>query len=122
MIILLQCVATQFRRLFWHFSYYKKQQTNFITRCDKFLLQSASGITKYDRLLLRGASGITKFDRLYCKVRQVLQSVKVITKWDVTQVAHSKILKKADDVRSLAVRSVFYAVIICVYLTNYNLL
>ena len=48
------------------------------------LLQSASGITKSDRLLLQSASDITKGDRLYYKVRQVLQLVIVIRKWDVT--------------------------------------
>ena len=69
MIILLQSVATQFQ-----------QQNNFITKCDRLLLQSASGITKCDKLLLHYASGITKNDRLYYKVRQVLQSVTVITK------------------------------------------
>ena len=37
-------------------------------------------MTKCDRLLLQGASGITKCDRLYYKVRQLLQSVTVITK------------------------------------------
>ena len=52
------------------------------TKCGKV---SASGITKCDRLLLQSASGTTKCDRLYYKVRQVLQSVTVITKWDVTE-------------------------------------
>ena len=62
----------QFRRLFWDISYYKVRQSNFIKKCHRLLLQSASGITKYDRL--------------YYKVRQVLQSMAVITKWDVTVV------------------------------------
>ena len=84
MIILLQSVATQFYMLFWHVSYCNVQQNNFITKCDSSLSQSASGITKCDRLLLQSASGIIKCDRLYCKVRQVLQSMTVITKWDVT--------------------------------------
>ena len=70
MIILLQRVTTQFRRLFWHISYCKKQKSDFIIKCDRLLLQSASGITKYDRL--------------YYKVRQLLQSVTVITRWGVT--------------------------------------
>ena len=35
-----------------------------ITKCDRSLLQSASGITKCDRLLLQSASGITKCDKL----------------------------------------------------------
>ena len=43
------------------------QQSKFITKCDKLLLQSASGITKCDRLLLQSASGITKCDRLHYK-------------------------------------------------------
>ena len=84
MIILLQSVTIQFCRLFWHISYYKVRQSNFITKFDRLLLQIASGITKCDRLLLQSASGITKCDRLYYKVRQVLQSVTVITKRDVT--------------------------------------
>ena len=49
------------------------------------LLQSVSGITKCDKLLLQSASGITKCDRLYYKARQVLQSVTIITKSDVTE-------------------------------------
>ena len=70
MIILFQSVTIQFCRLFWHILYYKVRQSNFITKCDRLLLQSASAITKCDRL--------------YYKVRQVLQSVTVVTKWDVT--------------------------------------
>ena len=87
MVILLESVTTQFRRLFWHISYYKLHQSNFIAKCDRLLLQSApsikkcdrlllqstSGITKCDRLLLQSASGITKCHRFYYKVRQVLQ-------------------------------------------------
>ena len=69
-IILLQSVAMQFCRLLWHISHYKVRQSNFITKCDRLLLQSASGITKCDRL--------------YYNMRQVLQSVTVITRWDVT--------------------------------------
>ena len=48
----------------------------FVTKCDRGLLQSASGITKCDRLLLQSASGITKCDRL------LLQSASGITKCD----------------------------------------
>ena len=62
MIILLQSVTIQFRRLFWHTSYYKVRQSNFIT----------------------------KSDRLYYKVRQVLQSVKIMIKWDVTEDSEGK--------------------------------
>ena len=66
MIILLQSVTIQFHRLFLHISYYKVRQSNFITKCDRLLIQSASGITKCGRL--------------YYKVHQVLQSATVITK------------------------------------------
>ena len=34
----------------------------FTTKCDRGLLQSASGIIKCDRLLLQSARGITKCD------------------------------------------------------------
>ena len=51
------------------------------------VLKSASGITKCDRRLLQNASSNTKCDRLYYKVRLVLQSATVITKWDVTTIA-----------------------------------
>ena len=71
MIILLQSVTTQFLRLFCHIWYCKKQQ-KIIIKCERLLLQSASGITKCDRL--------------YYKVRQAIQSVTVITKRDVTPV------------------------------------
>ena len=114
-------MTIQFRRLFWHISCYKARQSNFITKCDRLLFQSASGITKCDRLLLQNASGITKCDRLYCKERQVLQSVRlllqnasgitkcdrlyykerqvlqsgtVITKWDVTWFLKNLVLQK----------------------------
>ena len=45
------------------------QSASGITKCDRLLLQSASGITKCDRLLLQSASGITKCDSYY-KVRR----------------------------------------------------
>ena len=54
----------QFRRLFCHISYYQVRQSNFIAKCDRLLLQSASGITKCDKL--------------YYKVRQVSQSETVL--------------------------------------------
>ena len=84
MIILLQSATIQIRMLFWHISYYKVRQGNFITKCGRLLLQSVSDISNCDRLLLQNVSGITKCDRLYYKVRQVLQSATDITKWDVT--------------------------------------
>ena len=63
----------------WH---YNVQQNNFITKCDRLLLQSASGITKCDRL--------------YYKVRQALRNVRVITKWDViTAIVTKKVTKFA---------------------------
>ena len=48
-------------------------------------MQESNFITKCDRLLLQSASGITKCDRLYYKARQVLQSVAIIAKSDVTE-------------------------------------
>ena len=48
MIILLQSVTMQFRRLFRHISSYKMRQSNFITKCDRLLLQSASVVTNCD--------------------------------------------------------------------------
>ena len=57
---------------------------NFITKCDRLVLQSVSGITKCGRLLLQNASGITKGDRIYYKVHQVLKSATVITTRDIT--------------------------------------
>ena len=83
-IILLQSVTVQCCRLFWHISYHKVRQSHFITKCDRLSLQSASDITECDRLLLQSESDITKCNKLYYKVRQVLQSAAVITKWDVT--------------------------------------
>ena len=47
------------------------------------VLQITSDITKFDRSLLESVSGITKCDRPYYKVRQILQNVTVITKWNV---------------------------------------
>ena len=38
----------QFRSLFWHISYYKVLQSNFITKWERLLLQSESRITKCD--------------------------------------------------------------------------
>ena len=75
MIILLQSVTVQFRRLFWHISYYKVRQINFITKCDRLLLQSASGITKCDRLYYKVRQVLQSVTDCYYKVRQVLQSV-----------------------------------------------
>ena len=56
-VILLQNVTIQICSLFWHTSYYKVRQSNFITNCD----------------------------RLYYNVCQVLQSATVITRWDITE-------------------------------------
>lgn len=60
-------------------------EKGFITKCGRVLLQvCAFGITNCESLLLQSAFGITKCDRLYCKGRQELQSVTVITKGDIT--------------------------------------
>ena len=93
MIILLQSVTIQFRRLFWHILYYKVRQSNFITKCDRLLLQSASGITKCDRL--------------YYKVRQVLQSVTVITKWDVTTQLDNRYIIAVNVIKD-TIKAYFY--------------
>ena len=79
MIILLQSVTIQFRRLFWHISYYKMRQSNFIAKCDRLLLQSVSVITKCDRLL-QSASGITKCDSYY-KVRRNISTFNQFVQW-----------------------------------------
>ena len=69
----------------WQLNYVGFFDRFLIVNCNKvILLQNASGITKCDKLLLQKVAGIAKCDRLYYKVGQVLQSVKVITKWDVT--------------------------------------
>ena len=62
MIILLQSVTIQFGRRFSHISYDKLRQSNFITKCD--------------RLLLESASGTAKSNRIYYKMLQVLQIVR----------------------------------------------
>ena len=83
MIILLQSVTIQLRRLFWHISYYKVRHSNFITNCDRLLLQKcvryykvwqtviAKCISYYTvwQTLLQSASGITKCGS-YNKVRR----------------------------------------------------
>ena len=51
-----------------------------ITKCDRKLLQRAAGITNCKRKLLESVTGITKLRKSYFKVRQVLQSVTVITR------------------------------------------
>ena len=58
-------------------------------------MQQSNFIAKSDRLLLESGSRITKCDRLYYKVRHVLQSGTVITKRDVTPVS-SVSLKGTD--------------------------
>ena len=80
MIILLQSVTVQFRKLFWHISYYKVRQSNFITKCDRLLLQSVSGVTKCDRLLLQSASGIIKCDSYYKVKRNTLDNLESLIK------------------------------------------
>ena len=76
------------------------RQSNFITKYARLLLQIASGITKYHRLSLQIASDITKCDRLYHKVHQALQSVTVITKWDVQlSISSQQIYIKQETIR-----------------------
>ena len=79
-MIILQSVTIQFRRLFWHISYYRVWQSNFSAHCDKLLSQSASSITKCDRLLLQSAWGITKWDSYY-KVRRNKGILMEVWKW-----------------------------------------
>ena len=50
----------------------------------KKVLKSETKNKKWDRLILESVSGIKKCDRGYYKVRQVLSSVTVITKWEET--------------------------------------
>ena len=71
-------MTIQLRRLFWHISYNKVRHSNFITNCDRLLLQSVSGITKCDRLLLQSVSGITKCGS-YNKVRRNTLRVKEVS-------------------------------------------
>ena len=81
-IILLQSVTTQFLGFFWHISYYKVGQSNFLTKCGNFyykvhhVLQSLSDFDakcfryyKVWQTLSQRASGITKCGRYY-KVRR----------------------------------------------------
>ena len=55
----------------WEGEYYQ----NFVTKCDRSLLQNAPGVTKCGRGLYQSASGNTKCGR------SLLQSVSRITKW-----------------------------------------
>ena len=73
-------------------SYYKV-----ITKCDRSLLQSASGITKCDRLLLQSASGITKCDRL------LLQSAPGITNCDSYYKVRRNTCAFKNDMKDLAI-------------------
>ena len=80
MIILLQSAEIQFRRLFGIFRitksefYYKLREVAItkyksITKCDRLLLQSASGVTRVRQTLLQSVLGIPKCDSNY-KVRR----------------------------------------------------
>ena len=74
----------------------------FITKCDNLLLQSATAI-----LLQSVTSVITKCDRyykvrrFYYKVRQVLQSVTIITKCDRTVYKPAFQYGKANSITAL---------------------
>ena len=127
---------SSFVGFFWHISSDKVRQSNFITKCDRLLLESSPDITKCDKLfpagnyifkvnkrntrtrceicsklkvklyvlvslllnlnifppagLLQSTSDVTKCDRRYYKVHQMLRSVTVTTKWDVTQMQDQK--------------------------------
>ena len=65
-------------------SYYKVWPCGFFDIISHCKVRQSNFITKCHRMLWKSASGITKCDRRYYKVRQVLQSVTVITNWDVT--------------------------------------
>ena len=57
------------------------QQSSFITKCDRLLLQSASVITKRDRLLLQSGhvlQSVTDFITKCVRYYEVLQ----LTEWD----------------------------------------
>ena len=57
---------------FWDILYYKVQQSNFIPKCDRLLLQSALGITKCDSYyqVRHNISSVTKLE-LHCEVLSV---------------------------------------------------
>ena len=74
MIILLQSMTVQFRRLFWHISYYKVRQSNLLQTVKDCYYKACQVLPKCDRLLLQSVSSITKCDRLFYQVRQFLQS------------------------------------------------
>ena len=78
MIILLQSATIQSRRLLWHISHYKVRQKNFITKCDRLLLQSVSGIVKCDRLYLQSASGIIRCVSYYKVRRNIVAQNKLV--------------------------------------------
>ena len=67
-------VTIQFRRLFGHILYYKVRQSNFITKCDRLLLQV--------RQVLKSVTDC------YYKVHQVLQTV---TDFITKRVRHYKL-------------------------------
>ena len=106
MIILLQGVTAQSRRLFWHISYYKVRQNNFSTKCGRLFLQSASSIEKCERLLLQSVPGITKCDWLYWKGLHVLQNVTIIIKWDGIQ----QIMMQSSKRNRLAVSKLIWGI------------
>ena len=68
-----QCKVGQLLKNETENSYYKV-----ITKCDRLLLQSASGITKCGRLLLQSVPGITKCDSYYNVRRNTTPSWKII--------------------------------------------
>ena len=71
MIMLLQSLAIQLCRLFWHIFCHKVRQT------------AVDYIYKVHQVI-QSTAGFKRSDKRYHKVRQILQSVAVITKWGVT--------------------------------------
>ena len=68
-----------------------------IAKCDWSLLQSVSDITKFDKFSLHSAyCMVLHVTDHYCKVRQVLQSVTVITKWDLKPMKLRKVDKTLE--------------------------
>ena len=55
-----------------------------IAKCDKELLQCVTGIIRWDRIYYKVWQLLKCAIKGYCRVWQILQSVTITTKWDVT--------------------------------------
>ena len=55
-----------------------------IAKCDKELLQCVTGIIRWDRIYYKVWQLLKCVIKGYCRVWQILQSVTITTKWDVT--------------------------------------